>query len=89
MKIDQIAATENGLSNKLGATIKDDDDSNWITKLYRQFNDPISTDAMSANETASTFGYDYCSSNMFTKFCITTFKLIIYSYSLHDVYIFQ
>lgn len=40
MKIDQIAKSENYVSNGIGVG-KNDDDSDWITNLYRQFNDPM------------------------------------------------
>ena len=43
MKIDQIAATENEVSHDGIGVVKKDDDSDWITNLYRQFNDPISS----------------------------------------------
>ena len=43
MKIDQIAAAENEVSNNGIGVPKMNDDSDWITNLYRQFNDPISS----------------------------------------------
>ena len=58
LKIDQIAANENGLSNNLKDSINDEDNaSNWITQLYRRYNDdPISTDEIE-NNTSSILGY--------------------------------
>ena len=43
MKIDQIAAAENEVSNNGIGVPKMNDDSDWITNLYRQFNDPMSS----------------------------------------------
>ena len=58
LKIDQIAANENGISNNHNDRINDEDNaSNWITQLYRQYNDdPISTDEIE-NNTSSILGY--------------------------------
>ena len=41
LKIDQIAAAENEVSNDGIGVAKKDDDSDWITNLYRQFNDQV------------------------------------------------
>ena len=59
MKIDQIAATENsGMSDEIKANKRSVDDD-WITNLYRQFNDPLSEDVESndvSDMTLSQFG---------------------------------
>ena len=59
MKIDQIAATENsGMLDEIKANKRSVDDD-WITNLYRQFNDPLSEDVESndvSDMTLSQFG---------------------------------
>ena len=60
MKIDQIAANENNSGKTNGSKAnKRLVDVDWITNLYRQFNDPLSEDVESndvSDTTLSKFG---------------------------------
>ena len=56
MKIDQIAKSEHEVPNGKGVG-KNDDDSDWITNLYRQFNDPMLS-SMNTSEVPQNGSYE-------------------------------